>query len=64
MFGFGLKLLAQLVKVELLLAKAQSLTISLENAKRVCLGVDTCLKAANFSLIDKVANISHTKSAI
>lgn len=37
--GFRLKLLTQLVKVELLLAKPQSLTISLENAKRACVDV-------------------------
>lgn len=37
--GFRLKLLTQLVKVELLLAKPQSLTISLGNAKTTCVDV-------------------------
>lgn len=40
MLGFGLKLLTQLVKVKLLLAKPQSLTISLGNAERTCVGAD------------------------
>lgn len=40
MLGFGLKLMSQLVKVKLLLAKPQSLTISLGNAERAFVGVD------------------------
>lgn len=47
MLGFGLKLLTQLVKVELLLPKTQGLTVSLENTEmaRVCVCVEKCLKA-------------------
>lgn len=40
MLGFGLKLMSQLVKVKLLLAEPQSLTISLGNAERAFVGVD------------------------
>lgn len=45
MLGFGLKLLTQLVKVKLLLAKTQGLTVSLENTEMACVGDEKCLRA-------------------